>query len=582
MKNAEIARVFNEIADLLELKGDNPFRIRAYRRAALNAEGMTQDLATLSEDAIAGLPGIGKDLAGKIREHVATGRIGLHEALKKEIPAGLLEILRVPGVGPKTAKMLFEKRGVKSIGELEALAREGKLAGLPGIQEKAEENIRKGIALLKRIAERQPLGKVLPVAREIVDLLRSGVPSGTFELAGSIRRCRDTIGDVDVLATGKDPEAIVAVFVRLPVFRDIVEKGTTKCSARTAEGVQVDLRVVERESFGAALQYFTGSKAHNIKLREMASRRGLKINEYGVVREKDGRRLGGAEEEEVYAAVGLPFIPPELREDTGEIEAAREGTLPDLVALGDIRGDLHVHTNWSDGSHDLDTIVAAAREKGYRYIAVTDHSKGLGVAHGLDEKRLRDQGALIDRANAKLRDFRILKGTEVDIRSDGSLDLPGDALRALDIVVASIHSGFRQPREQITKRLVSAVRNPVVSVIAHPTGRLLGEREAYDVDMEAVFREAARRGTALEINSYPMRLDLSDAHAKEAKRRGIPIVISTDTHVRTQLDFMAYGVSIARRGWLEKKDVLNTSPAAALLKRLEAIRASGGAPAARR
>ncbi len=574
MKNAQIAQVFGEIADLLELKGENPFRIRAYRRAAMNAEAMTQDLAALSEEELAALPGIGKDLAGKIREQVATGHIGLHDALKKEIPAGLLEILRVPGVGPKTAKMLFEKRGVKSIGELEALAREGKLAGLPGIQQKTEENIRKGIDLLKRIAERQPLGKVLPLAREVVDLLRSRVPSATFELAGSIRRCRDTIGDVDVLAAAKDPEAIVSAFVGLPVFRETLEKGPTKCSVRTAEGVQVDLRVVDRESFGAALQYFTGSKAHNIKLREMASRRGLKINEYGVFREKDARRLGGAEEEDVYAAVGLPFIPPELREDAGEIEAARDGALPDLVALADIRGDLHVHTKWSDGSHDVDTIVAAAREKGYRYLAVTDHSKGLAVAHGLDEKRLREQGALIDRANAKLRDFRILKGTEVDIRSDGTLDLPDDALRALDIVVASIHSGFRQPRDQITKRLVAAIRNPLVSVIAHPTGRLLGERDAYDVDMEVVFREAARRGTAMEINSYPMRLDLSDAHAKEAKRHGIPIAISTDTHVLTQLDYMAYGVSIARRGWLGRKDVLNTLGTASLMKWLAATRGS--------
>ncbi len=576
MTNAQIAQVFDEIADLLELKGENPFRIRAYRRAALNVGGASQDLAALSEEELAALPGIGKDLAGKIRQHAATGRIDLHDALKKEIPAGLLDILRVPGIGPKTAKMLFEKRGVKSVDDLEALAREGKLAGLPGIQEKSEENIRKGIALLKRLGERQPLGKVLPLARQIVDLLRAAVPSGAFELAGSIRRFRETIGDVDVLAAGKDKEAIASAFVRLPVFADILEKGPTKCSARTAEGLQVDLRVVERESFGAALQYFTGSKAHNIKLREMASRRGLKINEYGVFREKDARRLGGAEEKDVYAALGLPFIPPELREDGGEIEAARDGALPDLVDLGDIRGDLHVHTKWSDGSHDLDAIVAAAREKGYRYIAVTDHSKGLGVAHGLDEKRLGEQVALIDRANAKLRDFRILKGTEVDIRSDGSLDLPDDALRALDIVVASIHSGFRQPREQITKRLVAAIRNPLVSVIAHPTGRLLGEREAYDVDMDAVFREAARRGTAMEINSYPMRLDLSDAHAREAKRRGIPIVISTDTHVRTQLDFMAYGVAIARRGWLGKKDVLNTMPPAALLKRLRAMRNSRG------
>lgn len=581
MKNAQIAQAFNEIAELLELKGENPFRIRAYRRAALNVEGMAQDLAALSEEELAALPGIGKDLAAKIRQHVATGHIDLHEELKKEIPAGLLDILRVPGVGPKTAKMLFEKRRVKNIEDLETLAREGKLAGLPGIQEKTAENIRKGIELLKRVGERQPLGKALPLAREIVDLLRKEVPRGMFDLAGSIRRCKETIGDIDVLAAGKESDAIVRAFVGLPVFREILEKGATKCSARTAEGVQVDLRVVERGSFGAALQYFTGSKAHNIKLREMASRRGLKINEYGVFREKDARRLGGETEEEVYAALGLPFIPPELREDTGEIEAAGEGRLPDLVALGDIRGDLHVHTKWSDGSHDLDTIVAAAQEKGYRYIAITDHSKGLGVAHGLDEKRLREQIALIDGANGKLRDFRILKGTEVDIRSDGSLDLPDDALSELDIVVASIHSGFRQSREQITKRLVSAVRNRYVNVIAHPTGRLIGEREAYDVDMAAVFREAARRGTAMEINSYPLRLDLSDAHAKEAKRHGIPIVISTDTHVRMQFDFMAYGVSVARRGWIEKKDVLNTLPAASILKRLGAMRGSHGSSADR-
>ncbi len=572
MSNAQIARAFNEIADLLELKGDNPFRIRAYRRAAMNVEGLATDVAGLSDAELSALPGIGKDLAGKVRQHVATGHIDLQDELKKEIPAGLLEILRVPGVGPKTARMLFEKRGVTSVADLEALARAGKLAGLPGIQEKAEENIRKGIALLKRIGERRPLGTVLPLARGIVDGLRKEVPSGAFELAGSIRRFRDTIGDVDVLGAGKDPGAIVAAFVRLPVVREVLEKGPTKCSIRTEDGIQVDLRVVEPAAFGAALQYFTGSKAHNVKLREMASRKGLKINEYGVFRDKDARRIAGVREEDVYAAVGLPFIPPELREDTGEIEAARDGTLPDLVAVGDIRGDLHVHTRWSDGSHDLDDIVAAARERGYRCVAITDHSKGLGVAHGLDPGRLAEQTALIDAANAKLRDFRILKGTEVDIRSDGSLDLPDDALRSLDIVVASIHSGFRQSREQITKRLVAAVRNPLVSVIAHPTGRLLGEREAYDVDMEAVFREAAIRGTAMEINAYPMRLDLSDAHAREAKRRGIPIVVSTDTHVRTQLDFMTLGVSVARRGWLAKADVLNTLPAASLLRRLGAMR----------
>jgi DNA polymerase (family 10) len=356
------------------------------------------------------------------------------------------------------------------------------------------------------------------------------------------------------------------------VGKEVLEQGTTKCSILTPEGIQVDLRVVEEDSFGAALQYFTGSKAHNIKLREMASRRGWKVNEYGLFRESDGRKLAGKDEEGIYKALGLPWIPPELREDTGEIEAALEGNLPDLLALSDIRGDLHAHTKWSDGSHDLDALVAAASARGYGYIAVTDHSKGLGVAHGLDEKRLGEQIRLIDGANRKLSDFRILKGIEVDIRGDGSLDLDDEALSGLDIVVASIHSGFKQGKEQITKRLVSAVRNPQVSVIAHPTGRLIGEREPYEADMEVVFREAARRGIAMEINANPMRLDLSDHHAKMAKEHGIPLVVSTDAHIAANLDFMAYGVAIARRGWIGKGDVLNTLGVAALLKRLAAMR----------
>jgi DNA polymerase (family 10) len=344
----------------------------------------------------------------------------------------------------------------------------------------------------------------------------------------------------------------------------------------------VDLRVVEESSFGAALQYFTGGKAHNIKLREMASRRGWKINEYGLFRESDEKRIAGKEEEEIYSALGLPWIPPELREDAGEIEGAMEGKLPELLALADIRGDLHSHTNWSDGSHDLDSLVAAAKERGYRYIAVTDHSKGLGVAHGLDEKRVREQIRLIDAANTKLSGFRILKGIEVDIRGDGSLDLPDELLAELDIVVASIHSGFKQVREQITNRLLSAVRSPFVSVVAHPTGRLIGERDPYDADMEAVFREAARRGIAMEINANPMRLDLSDQHARMAKRYGIPLVVSTDTHIAANLDYMEYGVGTARRGWIEKKDVLNTLGAAALMKRLAAMRKTGAPPGRRK
>jgi DNA polymerase (family 10) len=572
--NAQIAKIFHEIADLLELKGENPFRVRAYRRGAMNVEGMPKDLSSLGEEEITSIPGIGKDLAGKVRQYAETGRIDLHEELKREIPPGLLSILRVPGVGPKTAKLLHDRRNVKSLEDLEALARGKKLAGLPGIQEKTEENILKGIELLKKGRERFPLGKVLPLARNLVELLREAVPHGKIELAGSIRRWKETIKDIDVLATAKNPDAIAKAFVRLPVVGEVLERGTTKCSILTPEGIQVDLRVVEEDSFGAALQYFTGAKAHNIKLREMASRRGWKINEYGLFRESDDKRIAGKDEEGIYSALGLPFIPPELREDAGEIEAAQKGKLPDLLSLEDIRGDLHAHTKWSDGSHDLEVLVKAAKKRGYRYLAITDHSKGLGVAHGLDEKRVREEIAQIDAANRKLSGFQVLKGIEVDIRSDGSLDLSDEVLSDLDIVVASIHSGFKQGREQITKRLLSAVRHPCVSVIAHPTGRLIGERDPYDADMEAVFREAARRGIAMEINAHPVRLDLNDQHARMAKGYGIPIVISTDTHITANLENMEYGVGVARRGWLEKGDVLNTLGIAALMKRLAAMRKS--------
>ena len=572
MTNAQVAKVFNEIADLLELKGENAFRIRAYRRAAMNVEGMPKDLSTLGEEELTAIPGIGKDLAGKIRQIADTGRLEVHDELKKEIPPGLLAILRVPGVGPKTARMLYDKRNVKSLEELESLAREKKLAGIPGIQEKTEENILKGIELIKRGRERFALGNVLPLARNILEWLREAVPDGKYEIAGSIRRWKETIKDIDIVASGKHPDTIAKAFTRMPVAREVLERGATKCSILTDEGIQVDLRIVEGNSFGAALQYFTGNKAHNIKLREMASRRGWKINEYGLFRESDDKRIAGKDEEEIYSALGLPFIAPELREDAGEIEAAQKGKLPDLLAIGDIQGDLHAHTKWSDGAHDLETLVKAARERGYRYLAITDHSKGLGVTHGLDGKRVLEQIALVDAAARKLKDFRILKGIEVDIRGDGSLDLPDAVLSGLDIVVASIHSGFRQARDQITNRLLAAVRNPFVNVIGHPTGRLIGERDACDADMEAVFREAARRGVAMEINAHPARLDLNDQHARMAKKYGLPLVISTDTHIIENLGYMEYGIGVARRGWIGKGDVLNTLGAAALLKRLAAMR----------
>jgi DNA polymerase (family 10) len=572
MKNQQIAHIFNEIAELLELKGENVFRIRAYRRAAQNMDGLSRDVSTLSQEELEAIPGIGKDLAAKIHEYLETGKIAKHEELKKDIPEGVLELLRVPGLGPKKAKMFYDKLKVESVDQLEAAIRKGKLAGLPGIQKKTEENILQGIELIKRGTERRPLGRVLPLAEDIVRRMKDGAPVERIEVAGSIRRWKETVKDIDVLTTSKKPEAVMDAFVKLPHVGRVLMQGPTKSSIVTDDGIQVDLRVVEEDSFGAALQYFTGSKQHNIKLREMAVRAGLKLNEYGAFREPGDRKIGGKTEEEMYKALKLPFIPPELREDTGEIEAALEGKLPELVTLEDIKGDLHVHTNWSDGSHDLDAIVAAAKKIGFQYIAITDHTKGLGVAHGLDEERLADEIRLIDSTNEKLRGFRILKGTEIDIRADGRLDLADETLIGLDIVVASVHSGFKQTEDQITKRILSAIRNPYVSVIAHPTGRLIGERDPYAVDMEAVLREAAKYGVAMEINAQPLRLDLNDLHIKLAKQYGVPIVISTDTHVASQFDFMSYGVSIARRGWVEKKDVLNTLPYPELMRRLMAVR----------
>ena len=569
MKNQEIAKIFNDIADLLEIKGENPFRIRAYRRAAQNIEGFSKDVSETSKDELMKIPGIGQDLAGKIEEYVKTGKLQFYEDLKKEVPGGLSTLLSVPSLGPKTAKLLFEKLKVKDLETLERLAKDHKLIGLPGIKEKTEENILKGIEMLKRGVERQPLGKVLPIANDIVKHLRQKAHVKKLSIAGSIRRWKDTIKDIDILATSEDHRQVMSVFVHLPYVKDVLMQGPTKSSVIIHEGLQVDLRVVEEESFGAALAYFTGSKAHNIRLREMAVKAGLKINEYGIFRERDDKKLGGKEEEDVYRILGLPYIPPEMREDTGEIEAALRGGLPRLVELKDIKGDLHVHSKWSDGSHDFEELTEEARKRGYEYIAITDHSKGLGIARGLTAEKLLNEKKKIDALNKKLKGFRLLAGIEVDVRSDGQLDLPDNVLKKMDIVVASIHSGFKQSREQLTKRLVSAMKKSYVSVIAHPTGRLIGERDPYDIDINEVFKTAKETGTAFEINAYPLRLDLNDVHSRMAKEMGIPLVISTDTHIISHFDYMAYGVSIARRGWLEKEDILNTLSYDSLIKALK-------------
>lgn len=572
MVNQQIAKVFAEIADLLEIKGENPFRIRAYRRAAQNVDGLPTDVGRMSEEELLAVPGIGKDLAGKVREFVATGTVAALEEIRKEVPGSLATLLSVPGLGPKTAKLLHDRLRVKDLDELERLARDHMLSKLPGIREKTEEHILKGIELLRRGRERQPIGRVLPLAEELIEELGKRAPVRELRLAGSLRRWKETVKDIDIVATSHDAGKVMSAFVRLPQVREVLQHGPTKSGIVIGEGLQVDLRVVKDASFGAALAYFTGSKAHNIRLREMAVRAGLKLNEYGVFREKDQKRLGGEKEEDVYRILGLPFIPPELREDTGEIEAAAEGRLPGLVEMKDIRGDLHVHTKRSDGSHTIEELVSAARERGYQYIAITDHTKGLGVARGLSPEKMLDELGEIRAVNRRLRGFRLFSGAEVDIRSDETLDLPDDVLGRLDFVVASIHSGFRQSRAQLTRRLIAAIRHPAVKAIAHPTGRLIGERDAYDVDLEAVLAAAAGNGTAIEINAYPLRLDLNDTSARRAKELGVPLVINTDTHVTNQFDFMKYGVAIARRAWLGPKDVLNTRPAGNLVEWIERLK----------
>jgi len=568
MKNREIARIFSEIADIMEIQEGNVFKIRAYRRAALNLEGVSRDLALLSHKELLEIPGVGADLASRIEEYLRTGTMALYEQLKQEIPAGVFALLAIPDLGPKTAKVIYDALRITGIEELEQAALEHRLLGIKGIKQKTEENILRGIAAVKRGRERQPLGRMLPAAQELVDALKERAPLERIEIAGSIRRRRDTIKDIDIVATSPDPAAVMEAFVNLPQVLDVIMRGPTRASVTIREGVGVDLRVVEPASYGAALAYLTGSQPHNVRLREMAQKRGMKINEYGIFREDDNQRLGGGSEEYIYRLLDLAFVPPVLREDQGEIEAAMVGKLPQLVTQADIRGDLHLHSKWSDGAHSIPDLVEAARQRGLSYIAVTDHSRGLGVARGLTVERLREQGAEIRELNRQLTGFRVLHGTEMDILGDGSLDFPDEVLKELDVVVASIHSGFNNTKEVMTARIVAAMRNPYVSIIGHPTGRILGEREGYPLDMEEVLQVAKETGTALEINAYPMRLDLEDKHVRRAKELGVMIAINTDTHAQLQFDFLPYGISVAQRGWLERGDVLNTLEPDELLKRL--------------
>lgn len=576
MENADIAKIFEDIADLLEIKGENPFRVRSYRNAALVIGGLPESLKAIverDEKELENIPKVGKSIHEKIVEIVKTGKCKFHDDLLKELPPGLLELLEVSGIGPKKVQLLYDKLGIQSVDELEKAAKAGKIRGLPHMGEKTEEKILKAIEDLKSHKGRFRLSLALSYAEPLVDYLKMIPGVLEVEPAGSLRRWKDTIGDVDILVTCKKGAPVMDKFVKYPEVKDVLSKGETKSTVILKSNLQVDVRVLEEKSFGAALQYFTGSKAHNIAIRDRAKKMGLKISEYGVFKEKSEKWIAGKTEDDVYEAVGLPFIPPEIRENLGEIEAAEKGRLPKLVDIQDIKGDLHVHTAESDGGHTIEDMAAYAIKKRYEYIAITDHSKAVGIAHGLDDARVLKQIEKIDKFNRQLKSqgshFVVLKGTEVDIKADGSLDHSDDVLRQLDCVVAAVHSKFNMTTEEMTDRIISAMATGLVHIIAHPTGRIIAEREPYPVDMPTLMQAAKKYGVALELNSYPERLDLNDVHLRLAKDMDVMVAISTDSHNMQHMDFIRFGIHTARRGWLEKNDILNTRPLKEVLKILK-------------
>jgi DNA polymerase (family 10) len=579
MRNTDIARCLSEIGDILEIRGENVFRIRAYRRAAQAIEGLSETLDAIhTRGGLLEIPGIGKDLAAKIQECLTGGKIAYLEELRQHIPPGVVQLMRIPGVGPKTAKMLYEQVGVDTVDKLEALAREHKLAGLPGIKAKTEENMLRGIQVWRGGQERMPIGTALPVAEGMVAHLRALPEVRQVAVAGSLRRMRETVKDIDILVVSGGAARVMSAFVGHPGVSQILAHGDTKSSVRFRD-IQVDVRVVEADAWGAALQYFTGSKQHNIRVRELAQRRGLKVSEYGVFEEQGDRRVGGRLEEEIYQSVGLPWIPPELREDAGEIEAAQQGRLPVPVTVEDIRGDLQLHTTWSDGAPSIAELAEAAHARGYAYMAVTDHSQSATIARGMNAERVLQMVEEVAAVNARLTGFRVFAGCEVDIRADGALDFPDEVLDRLELVQVSVHSRFKMGREDMTARIVKAVQHPRVHILGHPTGRLLGERAPYEVDLEAILLAAKASGVAVEINASPQRLDLNDLAARRAKELGIPVTVSTDAHAVGQLDWMRFGVAVARRAWLTAADVLNARPEPALAAWLAARRAGSGSTA---
>jgi DNA polymerase (family 10) len=567
MTNQEIAQILTHISQILDIQGENPFKIRAYVKASQTISGLTYPLASLDEtNKISELPGIGEGIAKKITELLQSGKLQYYEDLKKSEFAPLTDFLDIPGMGPKHARLVYGELGVNTVAALRRAAEEGKLRALPGLGEKAEKNILQAIQQVQKYKERFPLAFIYPRAQAILENLKKIKEIQQITLAGSLRRMRETIADVDILAASDQADKVMESFVHLPHTAKVVAQGHTKSSITTKDGFQVDLRVVPMESFGAACHYFTGSKAHNIRIRSLGIERGLKINEYGVF--KNEKRIAGKTELEIFKSVNLPYISPELREDQGEIEAAQNESLPSLVDIKDILGDLHAHTNWSDGNNTIEEMAQAARRRGYRYIAICDHSASLGIAHGLKRERLEKQIEEIEKVSRKLKDCKILRGVEVDIKSNGELDLDQDILERLDVVVASIHSKFTQPEAEMTRRIIKAVENPSVHIIAHPTGRIIGKREPYSVNLDTVMDACLANGKMLELNAYPERLDLSDLHCRKAKEKGVKLAISTDAHRTEHLEWMTFGVATARRGWIEPQDVINTLPLSKLRKLL--------------
>jgi len=572
VNNADVAATLSEVAALLDLKNESGFKVRAYYNAARAVDGLAEEIRDVAaRGSLKNIKGVGSSTAERIDELLQTGSMKYLESLRSEFPSGVRDLLGVPGVGPSLARRVYQELGVESVEQLREASEDGRLAALSGLGEKTAQNVLRNLSRANKRESRISLGKALPVVEELMQALENKAPLRQLTTAGSLRRWAPTIGDIDLMATSVDPDRVMEVFVSLPQVSQVLAHGSTKSAILTDNGLQVDLRIVPDESFGALLQHFTGSKDHNIELREYSLHRGLSLNEYGIAEVETGQRRTFDDEHAFYEALEMAYIEPELRQGAGEIAAARARSLPDLVTTRDIRGDLHAHSEWSDGSVPIESMVEAARARGYEYMAITDHSGGIGLAGGLNPERLLEQIGYIRRLDASLEGFRLLSGSEVDIKRDGSLDFPDELLAQLDWVIASVHSGFTQTREQMTDRIIRAIENPHVDAIAHPTGRLIGRREPYEVDLERVFETAARTGTALEINSFPDRLDLVDTHARRARELGVMLVVNTDAHSPLHLDNIIYGIAMARRAWVEPEGVLNTLPFSELRAQISCV-----------